>query len=222
MTSAGAVGDSPGTPATIKLQILSTEHWSLLATRSLAWNEAFSRAGMFLSTLSGATVALALVAQASAFGSAFYVFAFVILPVTLFVGVTTFFRLSASNHHDATCVTGMNRIRGAYLELAPELEKYFVMSGHDDARGMALTMGVPQATSMVPHLLAGTPTLVLVLNSLLLGIIASLVALQLEAVTSVVLVAGLVGFVLLAMAHMAYGRQSIRRRQRGLTPLFPT
>ncbi len=48
----------------MRLQILSTEHWSLLASRSLAWNESFSRAGMFLSTLSGAIVALALVAQA--------------------------------------------------------------------------------------------------------------------------------------------------------------
>jgi len=54
-------GDSISTadvsPA-MRLQILSTEHWSLLASRSLAWNESFSRAGMFLSTLSGAIVAL--------------------------------------------------------------------------------------------------------------------------------------------------------------------
>jgi|SRR5437773_12185568 len=55
------------TPA-MRLQILSTEHWSLLASRALAWNESFSRAGMFLTTLTGAIVALALVAQASAFG----------------------------------------------------------------------------------------------------------------------------------------------------------
>jgi hypothetical protein len=48
----------------MRLQILSTEHWSLLASRSLAWNESFSRGGMFLATLSGAIVALALVAQA--------------------------------------------------------------------------------------------------------------------------------------------------------------
>ena len=40
-----------------RAQLLSTEHWSLLATRSMSWNEAFSRTGMFLSTLSAATVA---------------------------------------------------------------------------------------------------------------------------------------------------------------------
>ena len=35
-------GSGP-TPVQIRLQILSTEHWSLLASRSLAWNETFSR-----------------------------------------------------------------------------------------------------------------------------------------------------------------------------------
>ncbi len=35
--------DGP-TPVQIRLQILSTEHWSLLASRSLAWNESFTRA----------------------------------------------------------------------------------------------------------------------------------------------------------------------------------
>src|SRR6266851_8492709 len=109
----------------LRLQILSTEHWSLLASRSLAWNESFSRAGMFLSTLSGAIVALALVAQASAFGDAFTLFALVLLPIVLFIGLATFIRLGAANYHELMCVTGMNRIRAAYLELAPDLERYF-------------------------------------------------------------------------------------------------
>ena len=111
----------------MRLQILSTEHWSLLASRSLAWNESFSRAGMFLSTLSGAVVALGLVGGASGFGEAFTLFALVILPVVLVIGVATYLRLGASNYHEALCVVGMNRIRAAYLELAPDLERYFVM-----------------------------------------------------------------------------------------------
>ena len=74
---------APGSGPEIKLQILSTEHWSLLASRSLAWNESFSRAGMFLTTLSGAIVALGLVGGATGFGEAFTLFALVILPVVL-------------------------------------------------------------------------------------------------------------------------------------------
>src|SRR4030088_1874120 len=77
----------------MRLQILSTEHWSLLASRSLAWNESFSRAGMFLTTLSGAIVALGLVGGATGFGEAFTLFALVILPVALFIGVATVMRL---------------------------------------------------------------------------------------------------------------------------------
>lgn len=55
--------------------------------------EAFSRATMSLSVMSGAVAALALVAQVTAFGKAFLTFALLILPVVLFVGVTTFVRL---------------------------------------------------------------------------------------------------------------------------------
>jgi hypothetical protein len=41
---------------------------------------------MFITVLSAAVVALALVAQATAFGSAFYTFALLTLPIVLFVG----------------------------------------------------------------------------------------------------------------------------------------
>ena len=70
----------------VRAQILATEHWSLLATRSMTWNEIFSRASMFFTVLSAAVVALALVAQATAFGSGFRLFALLVLPVVLLVG----------------------------------------------------------------------------------------------------------------------------------------
>ena len=121
------------------IQILSTEHWSLLASRSLAWNESFSRGGMFLSVLSGAVVALALVAQATQFGEGFRIFGLVILPVVLFIGIGTQLRLDSSGHHDVMCIIGMNRIRHAYLELAPDLERFFVMGTNDDLDGIEAT-----------------------------------------------------------------------------------
>ncbi|MDF2748200.1 MAG: hypothetical protein K0S98_2487, partial [Propionibacteriaceae bacterium] len=129
----GAAADGATTPS-MKLQILSTEHWSLLASRSLAWNESFSRGGMFLATLSGAIVALALVAQATQFGEGFRIFGLVILPVVLFVGIGTNFRMGYANYHDAVCVQGMNRIRAGYLELAPDVKRFFVMGTTDDER----------------------------------------------------------------------------------------
>ncbi len=114
---AGVDAQGGMTPAP-RLQILSTEHYSLLSTRSLAWNESFSRAGMFLSTLSGVIVALALVGQGSGFGQPFVVFAIVLLPIALLIGITTLVRMDASNYNDALAVVGMNRIRTTYLEWA--------------------------------------------------------------------------------------------------------
>ena len=208
----------------MRLQILSTEHWSLLASRSLAWNESFSRAGMFLSTLSGAIVALALVAQASAFGEGFTLFALVILPMVLFIGVATYMRLGTANYHEAMCVVGMNRIRAAYLELAPDLERYFVMSAYDDTRGIGITMGVQPggAISWIGQIIAGTPTVVMILNSALLGAIAAIAALRLGATASGILIAGGVAFLLGVAAQGGYARQTIAKAQAGYRPLFPT
>jgi hypothetical protein len=90
----GAAADGP-TPVQLRLQILTTEHWSLLASRNLAWNESFTRAGMFLSTLSASIVALGLIAGVSRFGDAFMVFALVILPIDLFIGLGTWLRMGA-------------------------------------------------------------------------------------------------------------------------------
>jgi len=208
----------------MRLQILSTEHWSLLASRSLAWNESFSRAGMFLSTLSGAIVALALVAEASAFGEGFTLFALVILPMVLFIGVATYMRLGTANYHEAMCVIGMNRIRAAYLELAPDLEQYFVMSAYDDTRGIGITMGVQPggAISWIGQIIAGTPTVVMILNSALLGAIAAIAALRLGATASGILIAGGVAFLLGVAAQGGYARQTIAKAQAGYRPLFPT
>src|SRR5829696_9362452 len=99
--STGHEQGQPGaTPAALQVQILSTEHWSLLATRSQTWSESFARAQMFLSVLSASVIALALVAQASLFGAGFTAFALVLLPVVLFLGLATYVRLVSVNHDE--------------------------------------------------------------------------------------------------------------------------
>ena len=209
--------------AAMRLQILSTEHWSLLASRALAWNESFSRAGMFLSTLSGAIVALALVAQASDFGDGFRLFGLVILPVVLLVGIGTNLRMGMSNYHDAQCVTGMNRIRAGYLELAPDLDRYFVMGSSDDERGIALTMAMPPRTPVLVLMLASTPLLVSVLNAILAGAILALLAIQLDADVGPALLIGAAAFVLTLAAFTWYASREIgKSRAERLAPLFPS
>ena len=86
------ISDRSGVTDAVRVQSLATEHWSLLATRSAIWNEMFTRASMYLTVLSAATVALALVAQATDFGGDFRLFALLVLPVVLVVGVGTHIR----------------------------------------------------------------------------------------------------------------------------------
>src|SRR5207248_1257863 len=81
-----AGGPGSATAEGVSMQILSTEHWSLLATRSLGYTEFFSRANMFFSVLSGAVIALALIAQAGRFET-FIAAAILLLAITFFVAV---------------------------------------------------------------------------------------------------------------------------------------
>jgi hypothetical protein len=175
-TAGGRSGHREGelAPISVRLQILATEHWSLLATRSLTWTESFSRAQMFLSVLSGAVVALALVAQATSFGAGFVAFALVALPVVLFVGLTTFVRLVAANNDEARWVLGMNRIRAAYLGIAPELEPFFVTGHHDDDRGLMVTTGYADFPTFYGYVT--TPAVVGVIDGVVAATIVFLAA----------------------------------------------
>jgi hypothetical protein len=210
-----------GTPLAIQLQVLSTEHWSLLASRSLAWNESFSRAGMFLSALSGAIVALALVAQASDFGEGFRLFALVILPVVLFIGLTTLLRLGISNYHDGLTVIGMNRIRAAYFERVPEVRRYFVMPGTDDHDAVWRAMGMDPILPIPVTLLASAPTLIGVINAVIAASIAAIAALQIGADTPVALIVAAIAFVALFAAEAWYGAREARRPRPDFAPMFP-
>jgi hypothetical protein len=216
-----AADASGGSPAALRLQVLATEHWGLLATRSLAWNESFTRAGMYLTTLTGSIVALALIAQATDFGDAFTLAALVILPVVLFIGFTTYLRLGASNYYDALCVVGMNRIRHAYLEITPEVEPYLVMGTSDDEAGVNLSMGALPNVNFLLYIFASTPFVVTTINAVLAGVIVWLVAQQLGAPIALgigLTFAGALGMFALQLLQATRG---IAAAVASYTPKFP-
>ena len=74
-------------PSSALVSALTTEHYTLQSARSSTILEANGRSSLFLSAVSGATVALALVAQLDRLGETFLVFAFTILPALLMLGV---------------------------------------------------------------------------------------------------------------------------------------
>lgn len=194
----------------LRIQILATEHWSLLATRSLSWNEAFARAGMFLSLLSGAIVALALVAQATSFGEGFVLFALTILPVVLFVGLATYVRLLEINNEDYVWVKGMNRLRAAYLETDPSLEGYFVTGTSEAPESIFQTFGsqpgVPGALQSGNfHGFVTTPSTIAFVDATLAAALAAIVAALLTHDMAPTALLGVVTFFVVGGALVYFG-----------------
>ncbi len=95
------------------LQILSTEHFSLLSARSLAYNEAFTRAGMFLTFLSASLVVLGFLVGPLGLSETYALIAAMLLGANLLIGVTTLIRLLDAGQEELESVRGMNRIRHA-------------------------------------------------------------------------------------------------------------
>ena len=131
--------------------------------------------------------------------------------------------MGVSNYHDAMTIYGMNRIRGAYLEIAPELEPYFVMGVHDDPAGIGITMGVPPGTPTIVHLIASTPFLIVVLNSVVAGAIAALVLVRFARADGPATVFGAVVLAAIVLiAQVVSASRRIRAGQRIVQPMFPT
>jgi hypothetical protein len=218
-------GRDPATSA--KLQILATEHWSLLATRSLTYTESLGRVNMFLAILSGAVIALALVAQADHFGPTFVSVAIFMLLIVLFVGVATVSRLMALNRDDYRWVVGMNRLRNAYLELHPELEPHFVTSQYDDFEGTLQTLGIETNVGKAGlgsafHGLQTLPGMLSVIVAADAGAIGALIAFAIGLPLFGVLIAGAAAFVVAALVMGIWGSRNVRRFTPSLAARFPT
>jgi hypothetical protein len=213
--------DTPGgrLAPDLRLQILTTEHWSLLSTRALTWNEAFSRATMFLSALTGSVVALALVAGVMGFDDGFVAFALLLLPTVLFAGVSTFRRLIEINREDVRWVIGMNRLRNAYLEAAPELRPYFVTGWTDDETGIMTTFGARPGVGSFAHEFVTTPGLIAVVDGVVAGVLAAILGLQIGAGTGISLALA-VGSAIVTVGLLALLQYRLVIRPRGLGPSF--
>jgi hypothetical protein len=206
----------------LRVQMMATEHWSLLATRSLSWSEAFARASMFLSLLSGAVVALALVAQATSFGEGFVMFALLTLPVVLFVGLATYVRLLEINNEDYVWVRGMNRLRGAYLELDPELARYFITGTTEDAVGIFKTFGSTEEESLHSgrfHGFVTTPATIGFLDAMVAAVLTAIVVVQFMPMQPAALIAVLAFVVVgVVLGWVGYRTQNMAQLAEELPP----
>jgi hypothetical protein len=83
-----------------------------------------SRITIYLTVVSAFLVVLALTASATGFGTPFMVMSIGFAATALILGTLTGMRVAAASQEDAQLVRAMNRLRKAYIDLAPEVKPY--------------------------------------------------------------------------------------------------
>ena len=206
------------------LQILSTEHWSLLTARSLAYNEAFARAGMFLSFLSATLIVIGLMVASDAFAQAVLPVAALLLAVDLFIGLATIGRLANASTEEFRAIRGMNRIRHAYSEMVPGIEGYFVTSIHDDARGVLSNFGDPDDAPWLGtlHGLTTAIGMLVIIVCVLFAALIAVMAAGMGASEGVAIGIGVVSFLLLFTLSTVLGAKAATTTVEEPDAMFPT
>ena len=217
-----AVRPNEEVPPSVRAQLLATEHWSLLASRSTTQNELLVRIAIFLTLVSASVVSLALIGQATDFDGRFDVFAIVLFSILLLVGTLTLLRVFNGGEEDLAYVIGMNRLRAAYTELDPGIDRYFVASTHDDERGIGQTYAYFPHSSEVLQPLASSMMFILVVDAVVAGIVAGLAANAADAPGVVVAIAAAAASIAYFTAWSRHFVRRYRAFQRDYHPLFPT
>jgi hypothetical protein len=223
-TAAGT--DEPGPPHLADpraLQILSTEHWSLLTARSLAYNEFFSRGAMFLTFLSASLVALGFVYQD---GNPDFVMVLIpVLALDLFVGLATLGRLVSASSEEILAVQAMNRIRHAYLEMVPTLDPYISTSPHDDIGSVLSIYGAtPSRPGLLLNIIHGyttMPGMIGVLCAAIGGALAGSIAVAAGADARLAVLLGVVAGVFCAATLTVMSVRAFQGVARRLVARFP-
>jgi hypothetical protein len=202
------------------VQCLTTEHFTLQTGRAMTVADASGRSGLFLSTISSTLIALAFIGQLSHLGTDFFLFALVLFPSLLFLGLVTFERVLQSAIEDSVCMRGINRIRHFYVELAPLVKDYFILSIHDDEAG---AHGDMQMQMSWWQLFLTTAGMVAVIDSLLASAFAGLLLYQFFALPLLpCLNAAMVIFLVVLVTHQRYQWRRWRRADQHLNVLFPS
>src|SRR5262245_18006137 len=202
------------------LQILITEHTNLQAARSATVFEANGRTSLFLGAVSSGIVALAFVGQTSEMGTAFFLFALILLPSLMFLGLVTFIRVNQTGIEDMIAARGINRIRHYYTEVAPPVADYFILSTHDDMIGYLQNMG---GQVSIFQQFVSTAGLVSVINSILTAVFVGLLIFSLlKASLLVCITVGVVIFVASVALHMHYIHQHWKENEKHIKVLFPS
>lgn len=206
----------------VRAQLLATEHWSLLALRSTTQAEVLTRISIFLTLTSAALVSLALAGQAMNFDDTFVLLAIIILVVVIIVGQLTQIRVLNVGFEDLSCVLAMNRLRAAYAELDPGIERYLMASRYDDRAGSQQSYYMLPRRTAGGHVAGSSMVLILVVNAALAGILVAALSASWGAQARFALTTGLMVGLFYIAAWMWVGGRRYFNVWRRYSPHFPS
>lgn len=189
------------------MQALGAEFAMLQGARGGTISESASRSSLYMTTLSSSVVALALVAQASRFGQAFFIFALAVLPVVFFLGITTYYRLLETGVEDVIYARAISKIRDFFSQIDPAEADFFQASGVDQVGLRNLGMW----RLRWQQFLSAAATVAIV-NSVLGGVFFALTVAYFAAPSPwVSVVAGAIAALVLAVTFLAHQWRIIMR-----------
>lgn len=225
--SPAAPGDRPAADAltdaqrSLRAQLLATEHWSLLASRSTTQSEVLTRIAIFLTVVSAGLISLGILGNATQFRGWFGIAALGVLFLLLLLGLITTIRAFNTATEDLMYVLAMNRLRAAYLDLDPGLAPYLMMSAHDDMRGSAITYHAFFDRS-VTQILGSSMMVITLVTAAVAGLFAGGLVTALDVPVGVAVATGVTVGAAALVGTMRWGYHLYLRVWREHTPLRPT
>jgi hypothetical protein len=213
---------APASDTALRIQILATEHWSLLASRSTTQSEVLTRIAMFLTFVSASLLSLALVGNATQFRGNFTLYAVAILSVAVIIGVLTQFRVGNASMEDLMYVLAMNRLRAEYARLVPGVEQGFMSSPHDDRAGSELTYYFLAPHARWTHVPGSSMVFIIAVNSALFGLLTSTVVVIAGGMTLLAVIIALVALVAFFSASLWLSAGPYFTAWNDHVPLSPT
>ncbi|MBW8870703.1 MAG: hypothetical protein JF618_00500 [Leifsonia sp.] len=205
----------------LRAQLLATEHWSLLASRSTTQSEVLTRIAIFLTLVSAGLVTLGFLGQASGFRGWFGAASLGVLLALALLGLVTEIRAFNTASEDLMYVVAMNRLRAAYVELDPGLERYLMASAHDDEAGAVATYHFFYRRGTSP-VLGSSMMIITIVEGIVVGLLAGGTSWALGAHPIVAAVIGAVVTVAVVGVSLFLGMRMYRKTFRFHRPLRPS
>jgi hypothetical protein len=199
--------------------MMTTEHFTLQTAQSQEIADINGRMALYIGAVSSTLIALAFIGQIYRLGTAFYAFSLVLFPLLFFMGLVTFERVTQSTYAVIIYARGISRIRHLYIEYAPYLQPYLMLSTHDDSSGILSAVGI-QASPWQSMLTA--PGMIAAINSVIAGVFAGLLLYTLFGLSLQICTAsGVVIFLVSAGLLQSYNWKYFKRIEQ-IPALFPS